>query len=141
VTVLVAATVALVVVAGGILAAVLVARSHSDEAQIRRLVARFAVAVDREDQHGVIQLLCAEEAADVTEDDDYDAADDGGLTSPPPARAVRTTQVVVTGRVAHAQITRPSQTAATLWFRKEDDRWTVCAHAADQASPTPGGTG
>lgn len=134
--VLLVAAGALVVVAGVVVAVVALTRPRGDEADIRALVDRFALAVDREDQAAVVALLCAQEAADITEDDDYDPANDGGLATQPPHRDVRTSQVQVTGDVASARVERPEQDATTLWFRKEDGVWTVCAYAQEDATGT-----
>jgi len=118
------------VVVGAVVAGVLVARSHSDEARIRTLVSQFAAVVDDEDQDGILSLMCQEEAADITADDDYGPSRPPPV-DPPPHRPVRVSDVRVDGEVASAHITRPGQPGATLWFRKEDGRWTVCAHAQD----------
>ncbi|MBO9556209.1 hypothetical protein [Cellulomonas sp.] len=140
--VVVAVAVGVLVVVGAVVARVLVARSHSDEARIRTLVSQFAVVVDDEDQAGILALMCTEEAADITDDDDYDPSRPPPV-DPPPHRPVRVSDVHVVGEVASAHITRPDQPGATLWFRKEDGRWTVCAHAQDDlsagssVSPTP----
>src|SRR5690242_3129224 len=67
-----AVAVGALVVVGAVVAGVLVARSHSDEARIRTLVSQFAAVVDDEDQDGILSLMCREEAADITADDDYD---------------------------------------------------------------------
>ncbi|MBO3083037.1 Rv0361 family membrane protein [Cellulomonas fengjieae] len=123
-----AAAVVLVVAAAVVLPGIL-RRAFGDEAQIRAVVEDFARAVDREDQAAVIALLCDEEASAITEDDDYDPANDGGVADPPSPRPVRTSEIRVTGGVASARVARSGQPTITLWFRQEDDRWTVCAPA------------
>ncbi len=132
VIVVTAVAVGVLVVAGAVVGT-LVARSHSDEARIRTLVSTFAVVVDDEDQDGILALMCTEEAADITGDDDYDPSRPPPV-DPPPHRPVRVSDVRVDGEVASAHITRPDQPGATLWFRKEDGRWTVCAHAQDDVA-------
>jgi hypothetical protein len=126
------------VVLAGVVVWVLVARANSDETKIQRLVGDFATAVDRDDQDKLLGLLCAEEASDITEDDDFDPANNGGpITDPGDNRPVRAADIRVTGDTASARITRPAQPDTTLYFRKESGHWRVCASAGDPAAPTP----
>jgi hypothetical protein len=125
------------VVLAGVVVWVVVARTNSDEAKIQRLVGDFATAVDRDDQDKLLNLLCAEEARAITEDDDYDPANNGGPITDSRKIPVKATDIRVTGDTASARITRPSQPATTLYFRKEAGRWKVCAPAGDPAGATP----
>ncbi|MBQ1040777.1 MULTISPECIES: hypothetical protein [Micromonospora] len=137
-----AAAVLAVAVAAGVVVWVLGARSNSDEAVIDKLVSDFAIAVDQDDQDKILGLLCAEEALDITEDDDYDPANNGGpIVDPGPERPVKASDIRVTGNTASARITRPDQPDSTLTFRKESGHWRVCAPAGDPATPTPTPTG
>jgi hypothetical protein len=122
-----------VVLAAAIVISMLVVRANSDRAKIQKLVDNFASAVDQGDQARIVSLLCAEEAAAVTDGDDYDPSNKPGPAAAA-RRAVRTSEIRVAGSVASAQITRPDQPVATLHFRKEAGVWKVCATAADQVS-------
>jgi hypothetical protein len=102
-----------------------------DQARIRTVVDRFAAAVQSEDQARIVGLLCAEEAADITEDDDYDPAGtrvDG--TPDKPVFPVHASNIHITGDVASARVTSAFQQPTTLYFRKEGGTWKVCAPAA-----------
>jgi hypothetical protein len=111
----------------------------SDEAEIRRLVKDFAVATDYVDTRTLVELLCAEEAEGVTDSAWYNAKDPdtmGPVIMPDdwqPA-SVETSEVRVVGDVASARVTRDGR-SFTLYFRKEDGRWKVCAPAAYQMPP------
>lgn len=131
----------LILVAAGIVISVVVARANSDEAKIAAVVDDFAVAVDQSDQATILTLLCAEEASSITEDDDYDPADNGPVTGQQKRPSVSTSDIRVNGDTASAKIARPSQPDTTLYFRKEDGGWKVCAPAGDQVSVTPSSSG
>jgi ketosteroid isomerase-like protein len=125
-----------VAVAAGLVLAVVAAvllttGGNRDQAKIRTVVNRFAAAVQNEDQARIVGLLCAEEAADITEDDDYDPAAtrvDG--TRDKPVFPVHASNIRVTGDVASARVTSAFQRPTTLYFRKERGTWKVCASAA-----------
>ncbi|MFD0817185.1 hypothetical protein ACFQ0D_02365, partial [Micromonospora zhanjiangensis] len=136
----VAAVLALVITAG-VVGWVLVARANSDEAKIQRLAGDFAAAVDRDDQGKILSLLCAAEAADITEDDDYDPAEGGPVVSPGPTRPVKTSDITVTGDAASARVSRPGQPDTTLHFRKESGHWRVCDPSGEGSGATPTPTG
>ncbi len=110
-----------------------------EEIHIRILVDNFANAVDTQDQAKILNLLCAEEAADFTEDDDYDPTDDGPAAEPQGgAPSVTTSDIHVTGDTASARVARAADNdPRTLYFRKEGGIWKVCAPAA---GPPSGGT-
>jgi ketosteroid isomerase-like protein len=102
-----------------------------DETRIRVLVKDFATAVDTEDQAGLVRLLCAEEAAGITDDDDYNPADDSAAAEPQIGQlSVQTSDIHVTGDTASAQVARAADEPRTLYFRKEQGAWKVCAPAA-----------
>jgi hypothetical protein len=138
-----------VVVACGLVGCVVVTRvggdqatvlSTSDEAKIRKLVNQFAAAVDREDQAAIVALLCTEEAEGITDDEDYDPSRDGGVTERRTA-PITISDIRITGDVASARISRPSQPDTTLYFRKENGVWKVCAAAGDTPRPSPSPSG
>jgi hypothetical protein len=119
-----AAAVLVLAVAG---CGVYLALSTSDEAQVRRVVGDFAAAVDRQDHPAMLELLCAEEAAGITEDDDYDptAAPVGAADAP--EREVTDVQIMPGEQVATARMTTPGREPLTIDVRREQDRWKVCA--------------
>jgi hypothetical protein len=123
---------AVLLVAGGVVAYLLVARANSDEAKIQRLVQDFAVAIDYADQEKVLSLLCTEEADRIREDDDFHPRDTAGPAPEDATAEVTISDLRVTGDTASARITRPSRPAATLHFTKEGGEWKVC----DPGDPT-----
>jgi ketosteroid isomerase-like protein len=125
----------LLVATAGIVFAVAATREDSDEAGIRRLVADFALAVDRGDQQRLVRLLCAEEATEVKESDGYNPGRDGEYDRSVTEAPATTSDIKVTGDTAQARISRPGQDPTTLYFRKEDGSWTVCAQAGDTSEP------
>lgn len=105
----------------------------TDEQLIDELANNFAAAVEAADQTSIIGLLCAEEAAGITDDNDYDPANDGGIVlSPNQTTTVTTSDVLIAGDVASALVTFPDDSTTTLYFRRENANWLVCAPAADQ---------
>ncbi|MFG1779203.1 hypothetical protein ACGFIG_22610 [Micromonospora sp. NPDC049048] len=109
--------------------------SASDETRIRTLVEEFAVAVDRDDQPAILNLLCAEEAEEIMADDDFDPSQAPPADVPSP-RPVTVTDIRVDGSTASATVTRASQPGVTLHFRKENGTWKVCAPAGDTPEPS-----
>ncbi|MPY59338.1 Rv0361 family membrane protein [Streptomyces spongiae] len=107
----------------------------TDESRIRKLVEDFAVAVDRDQQSVVLRLLCTAEAEALREDDSFDPSEPRPTDSPS-VRPVKVAGIRVDGAIASARVTRPSQPAVTLYFRKEKGTWKVCAPAADTAAPS-----
>ncbi|WP_433392667.1 Rv0361 family membrane protein [Micromonospora sp. KLBMP9576] len=107
----------------------------TDETRIRKLVEDFAVAVDSDDQPGILNLLCAEEAEELMADDDFDPSQAPPAEVPSP-RPVTVADIRVDGGTASATVTRPSQPDVTLHFRKENGAWKVCAPAGDPPGPS-----
>jgi hypothetical protein len=120
-----------VVLAAAIAVSVIVVRGNSDQARIQKVVDDFASAVDQGDQARIVSLLCTQEATAVTEDDDYDPANRPGPATGA-RKAVRTSDIRVTGGTASARVSRSNQPDATLHFRKEAGVWKVCASAGDR---------
>jgi hypothetical protein len=118
-----AAAALLLAVAGG---GLYVALTNTDSARIRGVVTDFAAAVHRQDYPMMLDLLCAEEAAGITEDDDYDPAA-GPIDADVPELDVTDVQVAPDGQSATALLTMPGREAITIHLRQERDRWTVCA--------------
>jgi hypothetical protein len=125
---LVAGGLGLVLVAAVVVTVVLLNRGPSDEARIQDVVDRFATAVENGDQATMLQAMCAEEAEDITDDDDYDP-DIGAGSADRSTVHVEVAQVTVTGDTAKAQVSTEGRQPATLYFRKDADGWKVCASA------------
>jgi hypothetical protein len=103
---------------------------ESEEAQIQRVVVTFAAAADVDDEAQLVRLLCRDEAAALTEDDDYDpaAANDGGDAVPAQARTVVTVSAIqVAGDTATARVTRSTGGMVVLRFVMERGMWKVCS--------------
>ncbi|MGH7485187.1 MAG: hypothetical protein ACREMY_06220, partial [bacterium] len=99
----------------------------------------FATAVDMEDQARIVSLLCKEEADVFTDSDGYDPANNGGVATPENHFPSSTTSGIhIAGDVASARVTRSAKYSTTLYFRKENGEWKVCAPAADQLSVNTG---
>lgn len=95
-----------------------------DADQLRLLVERFNAAAQFRPEDAVA-MLCAEER---------EAAQRELLTGFPDARTgdpspVTVGEVVVRNGVASAQVTPANGLVATLYFRREQGAWTVCAPA------------
>jgi hypothetical protein len=139
--VLVAAAAALaIVVAAGITIFVIVVHANSDSTKIGNLAQDFATAVDTENQPKIVSLLCTEEADAITDSEDYDPSNTNVATPKPKSRPVTVSDIQIRGNVASARISRPHQSAATLYFRKEAGAWKVCAPARTQLSASPSPT-
>ncbi len=121
-----AAAVLLVAAAGSLY----LAFASTDEAQIGRVVGDFAAAADRQDYPAMLELLCDEEAAGITEDDDYDPTA-GPVDAPDaPERDVTDIQVAPDEQTGTALMTTPGREPRTIRLRHERDHWKVCAPAA-----------
>jgi hypothetical protein len=117
----VAALLLLAVAAGG----VYVALASTDQARIRGTVTDFAAAVDRQDQPAMLDLLCADEAAAITEDDDYDPSAEP-VDAPVLDREVTDVSIAPDGQTAIAVLVTPGREPVSVPLRRERDRWTVC---------------
>ncbi|GAS90861.1 zinc finger protein 318 [Mycolicibacterium brisbanense] len=106
--------------------------ANKDEDQIKDVAARFAAAVDAQDQSAMLAELCSEEADELTSDEDY-VADDGGPVDESSKVPFNVETVTVKGDVAALSFTRPTfDTSGTLYLRKESNTWKVCKPAAQQ---------
>jgi hypothetical protein len=95
--------------------------ANKDEDQIKDVAARFASAIDAQDQSAMLAELCSEEATAVTDDEDY-VADDGGPVAEPSEEPFNVQTVTVKGDVAALSFTRPTfNTTGTLYLRKESN--------------------
>jgi hypothetical protein len=121
----VAAAAVLLLAVGG--SGVYLAVSNSDEAQVRRVVGDFAAAVDRQDHLVMLELLCAEEAAGITEDDDYDPTAEPVGAAGALEREVTDVRIMPGEQGATALMTTPGREPLTIHLRRERDRWQVCA--------------
>jgi hypothetical protein len=71
-------------------------------------------------------VLCAQEAAAVVEDDDYDPAAEPVAPSAPGEPVVTDVRVDDNGETATARAALPGQTPVTIHLRRDGERWTVC---------------
>lgn len=131
---LVAAGAALVVAVAAIVIVVVVRRGSADRNGITEVATTFAAAIENSDQAGVLSVLCAEEAEEITEDDDYDPGVAAGAGGAKPQ--VFVSELKVAGDTASAQVSQDGQPAAMLYFRKESGAWKVCAPAGPQPATT-----
>jgi hypothetical protein len=122
----IAVVIALVIAAAATVAYVV--HNNSDPVKIRALVDDFSAAVYGGKPRDIANHLCAEEAQsylDTIEEPDTPA----GAQNPP---AFSVSDIHVKGDVASATVTFESDGTKTMYFRKEDNRWTVCASAEGQ---------
>jgi hypothetical protein len=117
--------VAALLAVSGILYFALGGDENTPEGQVRQVLDDFATAVDTEDQARIVDLLCAEEAANITEDDDYDPT----ATGAEPATLVdrQISDIHVAGENASARITFPTHESFTIHLRQEKGTWHICA--------------
>lgn len=99
------------------------------EAQVRQVINDFATAVDTEDQVKIVDLLCIEEAANITEDDDYDPTATGAESATRLDRQI--SDIHIMGQTASAQITFSTHESITIHLRQEQGTWHICATDAD----------
>ncbi|GAA2118027.1 Rv0361 family membrane protein [Actinomadura napierensis] len=97
--------------------------THRDERRVSSAVTDFAHAVDREDSATALGLMCAEEEQSAVESGA--ATTDHGLGSRY-ERPVKTSDIKISGDLARARLTRPSQQPTTLYLRKEGGTWKLC---------------
>lgn len=117
---------------GGVTAYLLPERGESEESRITKVVADFALAVDRGDTPRVVGLLCPEEARGVT-DNDADSGDGERDTRSKPI-PITSSDVRIKGNVASVLVTRPAQKPTAVYLRKEKGGWKMCAPAESALS-------
>jgi hypothetical protein len=100
------------------------------------VVDRFVTAVDSGDPATIVVLLCPEEAAGITENDDVapiDPSDQVAASTTTHPREI--TEVEVVGDIASARVSRPDQEPFTLYLRRDGETWKVCADAEAEFHP------
>ncbi|WP_086829952.1 contact-dependent growth inhibition system immunity protein [Allokutzneria sp. NRRL B-24872] len=106
--------------------------AKNDESLIRDLLKAFVVAAQREVPREMAALMCADEAASFLDGVlDPDRDDPVELAEEP---IVEVVAVQVFGDVALARFAREDDDVCTLYFRRENGRWAVCADAEDDMS-------
>lgn len=98
----------------------------SPESVVRSVVVTFAGALDREDHPALLDVLCAQEAAAVVEDDDYDPAAGSVAPSGLGEPVVTDVRIDDEGRTATALAALPGRSPVTIHLLREGGRWTVC---------------
>jgi len=106
-----------------------------DEADIRMVVDRFVTAVDTGDSAEIVALLCPEEAAGISENDDVAAIDPSDQLAAPITHPREITDVEVVGDIASTRVSRPNQDSFTLYLRRDGEAWKVCADAKPAFHP------
>ncbi|UQA96892.1 Rv0361 family membrane protein [Streptomyces halobius] len=117
----------LLAVAGGVTAYLLPGEEESEESRIKKVVADFALAVDRGNTHKMIGLLCLEEARGIADEDDGSGDDERDTHSKP--IPIETSDVRIKGDVARVVVTRPAQKPTPVYLRKQKGTWKLCAPA------------
>jgi hypothetical protein len=102
-----------------------------DESLITDLIEAFSIAVERAVPRDLAALMCADEAESFL-DNISDPESEGVV--PVREQAVHVLAVRVFDDLALARFTRSTEEVRTLYFRREDGRWTVCADAEDELS-------
>ncbi|GAB08854.1 hypothetical protein GOARA_021_00910 [Gordonia araii NBRC 100433] len=123
---------AVVVLLGGAAGAVyFFAGGFGDEKAIKQITADFSRAVAQGDTGEMTKLLCKSEAQHVQAD--LEATDDESDAQP---EKFEIAAVEVKDDVARAQLTFTSDgRTSTLFFRREERRWTVCSDAETAFGP------
>jgi hypothetical protein len=122
----IAVVVALVVAAG--FAVAYAVHRNSDPVKIRALLGDFSAAVYGGTPRDVATFLCAEESQSYL--DTIEEPDTRVAPEDPPAYSV--SDIHVEGDVGSATVTFEPEGTKTLYFRKEGNKWTVCAAAEGQ---------
>ncbi|MFF0457571.1 contact-dependent growth inhibition system immunity protein [Nocardia africana] len=107
--------------------------SVDDESLICGLINEFWVATERGVPREMAALMCAEEAEQFL-DDVIDPDDDAPPVDPIGGPAFEVSGIGVYGDVALARITHSPDNVATMFFRHEAGKWTVCADADEDLS-------
>jgi hypothetical protein len=102
-----------------------------DESLIADLIEAFSVAVERAVPRELAALMCADEAESFV-DNISDPEPEG--VEPVGEHTVDVLAVRVFGDLAVARFMRSTEDVRTLYFRREDGRWTVCADGEDDLS-------
>lgn len=97
----------------------------SDEKQIRQAINGFAEAVDTANTPKTLSYLCAEEARQIIERDDYDPNDTSTI-DPIKRLPVNISDVHISGDTATARLKRPPAQTRTLRLKKEAGTWKLC---------------
>lgn len=112
-------------VAGIVAALVFVFAGRSDEKQIKQAINGFAEAVDTGNMPKILGYLCADEARQITERDNYDPNDTSTI-DPIKRLPVNISDVQTHGDTATARLSRPPAQSRTLRLKKEAGVWKVC---------------
>ncbi|OBH01573.1 hypothetical protein [Mycobacterium sp. E3247] len=125
------AVLAVIAVAVGVGVASVTAYAHyrnSDPVKIKALIVAFSDSVNEGNPQKIASFMCREEAEPHLDS----AVDPGGEPAQAPRPKFRIGDVVVHGNAASAALTFQDNQTQTMYFRREDGRWTVCAPAKDQ---------
>ncbi|WP_369355266.1 hypothetical protein [Streptomyces sp. cg2] len=100
-------------------------RGDTEQSKVQQAVTDFALAVDRGDTAKMVALLCLDEAHGVADNDDNSA--DGERDSRSKPIPTTTSDVRIKGSVASVVVTRPAQKPVSVYLRKENGTWKMCA--------------
>lgn len=118
-----------IAVAGGVAAiATYEHYQNSDPVKIKALIGAFSDSVSKGNPHEIARLMCREEAEPYLDA----VADPGGEPANAPKPRFKIGDVVVHGDAAAATLIFEDHETQTMYFRKNDGAWTVCAPAKDQ---------
>jgi hypothetical protein len=117
---------ATVVLLTGIVAVlVVVFAGRNDKKHIAQAIEGFAEAVDTGNMPKMLGYLCAAEARQITERDDYDS-DETSRIDPIKRLPVNIGDVQIRGDTATARLSRPPAQPRTLRLKKEAGIWKLC---------------
>jgi hypothetical protein len=115
------------IVLAGAITGYILGQGNSNQAKIKEVITEFAAAVDEVNIPKVVELLCPEEAAGITDNPDTPASSNRLAVHP---RAITVSNVKIKGNIASVLVTRPGQNPVTMYLRMEKGNWKVCAPAA-----------
>src|SRR5574337_259366 len=101
---------------------------NSDPSKIKVLLSVFSETVSQGDPQKIARFICREESEPYL---DSVAAPQGDVANPQKPM-FKVGGVVVHGNAASATLIFQNNQTQTMYFRKEDGKWTVCAPAKDQ---------
>ena len=102
-----------------------------DEEAIKVVAARFADAIDTQDQDKLLATLCEEERDDLVDGAGLEP-DELEPGAPDDGEPFDVTNVTVKGDLAELQFLRPaSHHSGSLYLRKEDGMWKMCSPAEE----------